>query len=432
MRLMNFLEHTDKQVKDLISAELRRQRECLVMIPSENFVSPAVLEATGCVATNKYSEGYPGKRYYTGNEVIDRLEETCQQRACTLFGVAHANVQALSGSPANLAIYFALLEPGDTIMGMELAQGGHLTHGYSRNFSGRFYHNVNYGVNRATELLDYDSIRDIARREKPKIIVCGATAYPRLIDFKKFRLIADEVGAYLLADISHIAGLVIAEVHPSPVPYADIIMTTTHKTLRGPRGAIIMIPRLEDRHRLRCRPDSKKDLAQLIDTAIIPGLQGGPHDHQTAAIAVALKEASRPEFKIYGQQIVKNAKALAASLTEAGLRLVSGGTDNHLILLDVQNTGLNGHEAALELAQVGISTNKNMIPFDLGTPLKPSGVRLGTPALTTRGFNEEDMRLVGATIADVLHHPTSDDVKKRARETVRELTSIHPLYPELN
>ncbi len=358
------LETTDPEIKSWLDKELKRQQHGLEMIPSENFTSLAVMEALSSILTNKYSEGYPGKRYYGGNQFIDEIENLARERACKLFGVAHANVQPYSGSTANQAVYFALLQPGDTVLGMELAQGGHLTHGYKLNFSGKYYRAVNYGVDRKTHLLNYDTIREIAKKEKPKLIVCGTTAYPRIIDFAQFRKIAEEVGAYLLADISHIAALVIGGQHPSPIPYADVIMTTTHKTLRGPRGAMILLPKIEDRLHNLYHPDSKRNLAEMIDSAIIPGLQGGPHNHQTAAIAVALKEASEPMFKKYAAQIVANAKTLAKILISEGLTLITGGTDNHLILIDVTNLGLTGQQAETILDQVGITVNKNMVPYD--------------------------------------------------------------------
>ncbi|MFH1866871.1 MAG: serine hydroxymethyltransferase [Patescibacteria group bacterium] len=429
--MLDHLKKLDPQTANWINKELARQREGLEMIPSENFTSLAVMEALGSVLTNKYSEGYPGKRYYGGNQYIDEVEILARERAKKLFGVEHANVQPYSGSPANQAVCFALLNPGDTILGMELAQGGHLTHGYKLNFSGKYYRAVNYGVDSKTHLLDYDAIRKIALKEKPKLIVCGATAYPRLINFAEFRKIANEVNAYLLADISHIAGLVIAEVHVSPVPYADIITTTTHKTLRGPRGALILVPKLTDRLHDQHHPTSKKNLAELIDSAIIPGLQGGPHNHQTAAIAVALKEAVTPEFKKYGQQIVANARTLAQTLTNGGLTLISGGTDNHLILIDLTPLNLSGKQGEALLDSVGITVNKNMIPYDPRKPLDPSGIRLGTPALTSRGFIEEDMKKVGELIISTLKHSQDQTILQQVKNSVRQLTDSHPLYPDL-
>lgn len=426
-----FLSQTDPDVANLIQHELKRQREGLEMIPSENFTSFAVMEALGSPLTNKYSEGYPGKRYYGGNVVIDEIESLARERAKALFGVEHANVQPYSGSPANQAAMFALLNPGDTVLGMGLAQGGHLTHGYKLNFSGRYYRAVSYGVDPATHRLDYDAIRAIAIKEKPKLIVCGATAYPRLIDFTAFKKIADEVNAYLLADISHIAGLVVASAHPSAVPVADIVTTTTHKTLRGPRGAMILVPHVADRLHDLHHPNSKRNLAELVDAAIIPGLQGGPHNHQTAAIAVALKEASADEFKTYGKQVVKNAQAMAATLISRNLKLITDGTDNHLILINLTPQNISGKQAESLLDSVGITVNKNLIPFDPRPPLDPSGIRLGTPALTSRGFSEADCALVGELIADTLFHPTDETILKRVHEQIANLITAHPLYPEL-
>lgn len=425
------LSQTDAEINHLISQELERQQQGLEMIPSENFTSLAVMEALGSVLTNKYSEGYPGKRYYGGNQFIDDIENLARERAKELFAVEHANVQPYSGSPANQAVMFALLKPGDTILGMELAQGGHLTHGYKLSFSGRYYRAVNYGVDESTHLLNYENIRQVANREKPKLIICGATAYPRLIDFAAFRQIADEVQAYLLADISHIAGLVVAGAHPSPVPYADIVTTTTHKTLRGPRGAMILVPKVADRWHDIHHANSKKNLAELIDSAIIPGLQGGPHNHQTAAIAVALKQASTPDFVDYGKAIVENAKALAQSLIQAGLNLSTGGTDNHLVLIDLTSQGISGKQAENLLDSVGITVNKNLVPYDPRPPLDPSGIRLGTPALTSRGFTAQDMEKVGQIIASVVLNSTNKKILEEARQKVAELTAKHPLYPEL-
>jgi glycine hydroxymethyltransferase len=379
------LKKTDPQIYELIKDEERRQKDVLEMIPSENYTSKAVMEALGTVLTNKYSEGYPNKRYYQGNEVADKVELLAQERVKKLFGVPYANVQAYSGSPANAAIYFALLEPKDKIMGLSLAFGGHLTHGAALTSSSRFYTSVPYTLGQDGRL-DYDAIEKQALAENPKIIVCGFTAYPRVIDFKRFAQIADKVGAYLMADISHITGLVVAGEHPSPVPYAHVVMTTTHKSLRGPRGAIIMVTQKG----LKKNPD----MGKKIDSAIIPGLQGGPHDNQTAAIAVALLEASKPSFKKYGAQIVKNSKALAEELARMGYDLVSGGSDNHLILIDLRNKKVNGATAALALEVAGVVLNKNGVPFDTNPPFYPSGIRLGTPALTTRGMREKEMKKV--------------------------------------
>jgi len=387
--IMN-LKQTDPQIYQLIKDEQKRQREVLEMIPSENYASSAVLMALGNELNNKYSEGYPKKRYYQGNAVADSVEILAQERAKKLFQVPYVNVQALSGSPANLAVYVALLEPlKGKIMGLSLSHGGHLTHGQTQSATGKFFKSTLYTLSK-DGVLDYDAIEKQALREKPDILVCGFTAYPRVVDFKRFGQIADKVGCYLLADISHIAGLVAAGVHESPVPYVHIVTTTTHKTLRGPRGALIMTTEKG----LKKDPD----LAKKIDTAIIPGIQGGPHDNQTAAIAVALKEADTKEFKKYANQIVKNAKALAVALNSYGFDLVSGGTDNHLLLIDLRNKKVNGAVAAFALEQANIILNKNGVPFDTNPPFYPSGIRLGTPAITTRGMDEHDMVKIAAWI----------------------------------
>ncbi|OGH30440.1 MAG: serine hydroxymethyltransferase [Candidatus Levybacteria bacterium RIFCSPHIGHO2_12_FULL_37_9] len=403
---MKNLKKTDPQIYELIQAEEKRQEDVLEMIPSENYTSRAVMEALGSVLTNKYSEGYPKKRYYQGNKIVDEVESLAQDRAKKLFSVPYVNVQALSGSPANAAVYFALLDYKDKIMGLSLAFGGHLTHGAAHTFSSRFFTPVQYMLGK-NGLLDYDEIEKLALKEKPKIIVCGFTAYTRIIDFKRFSEIAEKVGSYLLADVSHITGLIIAGVHPSPVPYADIVMTTTHKTLRGPRGAMIMVTEKG----LKKNPD----LGKKIDSAIIPGLQGGPHDNQTAAIAVALKEAALPSFKTYGRQIVKNAKALAKELLKYDFNLVSGGTDNHLILIDLKNKGVNGKLAAFALEVAGVVTNMNGVPFDTMSPLYPSGIRLGTPAITTRGMKEKEM----VKVADFINRAV-EEVKNIVLPSVRE------------
>lgn len=430
--MVNSLSTQDTEIFHALQAELARQRDGLEMIPSENFTSLAVMQALGTILTNKYSEGYPGARYYGGNKYIDQIENLARERAKLLFGVEHANVQPYSGSPANQAVFFALLNPGDTVLGLELAQGGHLTHGYKLNFSGKYYRAVSYGVDHLSHLLDYEKIREIAIREKPKLIVCGATAYPRQIDFAAFRKIADEVNAYLLADISHISGLIIGGVHPSPVPYADVIMTTTHKTLRGPRGAMILLPQVTDRMHDLYHPKSKRNLAELIDAAIIPGLQGGPHNHQTAAIAVALKEATKPEFIQYAKNIVVNAQALAQELILGGFKLITGGTDNHLILMDVSPQNLSGKEAEALLDSVNITVNKNLIPFDPRSPLDPSGIRFGTPALTSRGFTTDDMKIIGKLVVNTLTHPKDEQTLQEVRRIVNDLTKSHPLYSTLD
>ncbi len=383
------LKAVDPQIYVLIKEEEKRQREVLEMIPSENYTSRAVMEALGSVLTNKYSEGYPKRRYYQGNKIADEVETLAQERAKKLFGVPYVNVQALSGSPANAAVYFALLDYKDKIMGLSLSFGGHLTHGAPLTFSSRFFTSVQYQLGK-DGYLDYDAIEKQALAEKPKLIICGFTAYSRIIDFKRFGEIADKVGCYLMADIAHIAGLVVAGVHPSPVPYVHIVTTTTHKTLRGPRGAIIMVTEKGLK--------KNQDLPKKIDSAIIPGLQGGPHDNQTAAIAVCLKEAAGTSFKRYGAQIVKNTKALADGLIKYGFNLVSGGTDNHLILIDLRNKKVNGAVAAFALEVAGIVLNKNGVPFDTMPPFYPSGIRLGTPAITTRGMKEKEMKKVAEFI----------------------------------
>jgi glycine hydroxymethyltransferase len=366
----------DREVTDLIAAEERRQRETLCLIPSENHVSPAVLAASGSCLMNKYSEGYPGRRYYQGNLVVDGIEELAARRACALFGVEHANVQPLSGAPANLAVYAAFLEPGDTVLGMALDAGGHLTHGWGVSVTGQWFRAVRYGVRRDTGTIDLDEVRELALRERPKLIWCGGTAIPRTIDFAGFARIADEVGAVLAADVAHIAGLIAGGAHPSPVGHAGVIATTTHKTLRGPRGAMLL---------------SGAEHAQALDRAVFPGLQGGPHDHTTAAIAVCLHEAAQPGFRDYSRAIVDNAVALGEALLERGFDLVSGGTDNHLLLVDLPNRGIGGRPAAQALERAGLVLNYNTVPFDPRTPFDPSGIRLGTPAVTTRGLGVEHM-----------------------------------------
>jgi glycine hydroxymethyltransferase len=405
---------TDPQIADLIQAEASRQFEKLRMIASENYVSLAVLEASGSVLTNKYSEGYPGRRYYEGQQFIDPIEMIAVQRAKDLFGVDHANVQPYSGSPANLAVYLAFCSPGDTIMGMSLPMGGHLTHGWSVSVTGKWFRPVRYGVRADTGRVDLDEVRDLARKERPKIIFCGGTAIPRTIDFPAFAEIAAETGAVLVADIAHIAGLVAGGAHPSPVGYADVITTTTHKTLRGPRGAMVM---------------STADHASAIDKAVFPGLQGGPHDHTTAAIAVALKEAAAPDFRTYAHQIVANSQALAAALTERGYTLVSGGTDNHLILIDLTPQEIGGKPAARALDRAGIEVNYNTVPFDTRKPFDPSGLRVGASAITTRGLTEQHMPQVAAWMDEAIRAATKDDdaVIGRIAGQVRDLLAGFPM-----
>ena len=392
------LRQSDSDVMRIIENEIHRQRNHIELIASENFVSKAVMEAMGSVLTNKYAEGYPGNRYYGGCEVIDRVEDLAIERLKKLFNAEHANVQPHSGSNANLAVYFAVLKPGDKVLGMNLSQGGHLTHGSPVNISGSYYNFIDYGVNPETEIIDYDNVREIALKEKPKLIIAGASAYPRKIDFKKFKDIADEVGAYLMVDMAHIAGLIAAGLHESPIPYADFITTTTHKTLRGPRGGAILC---------------KKEHDKIIDRAIFPGTQGGPLIHVIAAKAVAFGEALTDEFKEYQKQIVLNAQVLARELKNHGFRLVSGGTDNHLILIDLRNKGLTGRKAEKLLEEVGVATNKNTIPYDPEGPFITSGLRIGTPAMTTRGMKEDEMLEIARIISLALDEDNNrDDIKK--------------------
>ena len=416
-RFMNTLTVVDSKIAKLVEREKNRQEDTLMMIPSENYASPAVLKVLGSVVQNKYAEGYPGKRYYQGNQNIDKIETLAIERAKKLFAVPYVNVQPYSGSPANSAVYFALLEQGDKIMGLALDSGGHLTHGYPKiTFSGRYFQSVQYAVGK-DGFLDYGKIMALAEKEKPKIIVAGTTAYPRILDFKKFGQIADEVDAYLLADISHIVGLIIAGVHPSPIPYADIVMTTTHKTLRGPRGAMIMVT-----HKGLAK-DSQ--MGKKIDRAVFPGLQGGPHENTVAAIAVALQQAQSKSFKEYGRQVVKNAQVLAKELLKMDFSLVSGGTDNHLILIDLRNKKINGKTAAVNLERAGIVVNANAIPRDPNPPYRPSGIRLGTPALTTRGMGEKEMVQITHWISMVIENPKEIKV---VRNMVGKITKQFPVY----
>ena len=411
MNLEN-LRKVDSQVAEQIDLELKRQQENIELIASENFTSLAVMEACGSVLTNKYAEGKPHKRYYNGCEHIDVIEEIAQKRACELFGMEHANVQPHSGAQANMAVFMAVLKPGDKVLSMDLSNGGHLSHGSPVNFSGLYYDVAGYGINENGEI-DYDNVREMAIKHKPKLIICGASNYSKIIDFKKFREIADEVGALLLADIAHIAGLVAAGIHPSPAPYCDFVTTTTHKSLRGPRGGIIM-----------CREKYAKD----IDKAVFPGLQGGPLEHIIAGKAVALLEAMQPEFKEYAKQIVKNAKALAQGLLDEGLDIVGGMTENHLMTLDLRKTGKTGKDMANVLERVGITANKNTVPNDPQSPFVTSGIRLGTPAVTTRGFKEEDMRKVAKIIATAIFSSDNENVLADLRKESLELCKKHPLY----
>lgn len=413
---MSFLAKQDPNVKAVIDQELMRQRDKLEMIASENIVSQAVMEAQGSVLTNKYAEGYPGKRYYGGCEHVDVVETLAIERAKRLFGAEHVNVQPHSGSQANFAVYFAMLKPGDTIVGMNLSHGGHLTHGSPVNVSGTYFNVVPYGVNAETQQIDYDEFRKIVLEAKPKLIIAGGSAYSRQIDFKKMADVAHEVGAIFMVDMAHFAGLVAAGLHPNPVEYADIVTTTTHKTLRGPRGGMILC---------------KEEYAKAIDKAVFPGIQGGPLMHVIAAKAVALGEALQPEFKEYAEQVIKNAKVLAAELIAKGLTIVSGGTDTHVMLVDVRNTGLTGKEAEHLLDEIGITANKNTIPFDPASPFVTSGVRLGTPALTTRGLKEDDMKEIADIIATVLQNPEDTAKHQDAAKRVAALCEKYPLYPNL-
>ena len=410
------LQASDPAIYAAIQEELGRQRNKIELIASENFVTPAVMEAMGTVLTNKYAEGYPGHRYYGGCEYVDKVETLAIERAKELFGAEHANVQAHSGANANTAVYFAFLKPGDTIMGMNLSHGGHLTHGSPVNISGTYFNIVTYGVNPETETIDYAELERLAEEHKPKIIVGGASAYPRIIDFERMAEIAHKVGALLMIDMAHVAGLVAAGLHPSPVPYADIVTTTTHKTLRGPRGGLILC---------------KEKYAKAIDKAIFPGTQGGPLMHVIAAKAVALHEALQPEFKVYQKAILDNCKALAEGLLSEGFRLVSNGTDNHLLLVDVRGQGLTGKEAEHLLDEAGVTCNKNTIPFDPASPFVTSGIRLGTAAVTSRGFKQEDLKEVAAIIGLVLNNPADLDKQKEAVARVAALCTKYPMYPEL-
>jgi glycine hydroxymethyltransferase len=409
---MSFLMDQDPEVAQAIQQENERQRDSIVLIASENYASRAVLEAQCNVMNNKYAEGYPGRRYYGGCEYVDVVERLAIDRAKELFGAEHANVQAHSGAQANMAVYFALLEPGDTVMGMQLDQGGHLTHGASVNFSGNLYKFVPYGVLKDTETIDYDQVEALARENKPKLIVAGCSAYARVIDFPRFRAIADSVGATLMVDMAHIAGLIAGGAHPSPFPHAQVVTSTTQKTLRGPRGGLIMCT---------------EDLARKIDYAVFPYMQGGPFMHVIAAKAVCFREALGPDFARYASQIVTNGQTLARELSEAGLRLVSGGTDNHLVLVDLSPLGISGRDAESALEQVGISANKNAIPFDPKPPRVTSGLRLGTPAITSRGFQEDDVKQVARLIVQVLTNTDNKEARARVKEEVKELTSRFPV-----
>jgi len=410
------LKKQDPQIAKLIELELERQKTSLEMIPSENHSSPAVREALGSILTDKYAEGYPGKRYYAGLKYYDVLENLCIERAKKLFKVPHANVQPYSGSPANAAVYMSVCQPGDTIMGMSLPMGGHLTHGWKVNFSAKVFKSVQYGVDEKTHLIDYDEVEKLAKENSPKLIFVGATAYPRIFDWERLGKIADSVGAYLVADIAHIAGLVAGGAHPSPVPYVHMVSTTTHKTLRGPRGGMILVTQKG--------LNKDPDLAKKVDKAIFPCMQGGPHMNAIAGIAVCLKEASTPAFKKYANQVVKNAKALAEELKRYDFTLISGGTDNHLVLVDLRNKNIAGPEAQDLLEEAGITINKNSIPYDPAPPFKPSGIRMGTPAITTRGMKEKDMKKIAGWINEVISDKKS---VKKVREEIKKFCKQFPL-----
>lgn len=418
MTHLDFLSETDPIVAEMMQHELQRQRDHLELIASENFTSPAVMAAQGSVLTNKYAEGLPTKRYYGGCEFVDQIEQLAIDRAKTLFGAAHANVQPHSGAQANFAVFLALLEPGDTIMGMDLSHGGHLTHGSPVNVSGKWFKACHYGVSQETQQLDYDQIRELALKHRPKLLICGYSAYPRIIHFDKLRAIADEIGAYLLADIAHIAGLVATGHHPSPMDHCHVVTTTTHKTLRGPRGGLIMTNDVE--------------LGKKLDKSVFPGNQGGPLEHVIAGKAVAFGEALKPEFKIYSGQVVENAKAMAAQLQNRGLKIVSGGTDNHLMLVDLQSIGMTGKRADQLVSGINVTANKNTVPFDPESPFVTSGLRLGSPAMTTRGMGTTEFTEIANIISDRLLSPEDESVAQDCRQRVAKLCDRFPLYPHLN
>jgi glycine hydroxymethyltransferase len=439
IKMMNIdeLKRLDPKVAEAIKMELDRQKNSVELIASENFVSLPVMQAMGNWLTNKYSEGYPHKRYYGGNNCVDITEDLAIERAKAIFEAEHANVQPHAGSQANMEVYFALLELKDKILGMDLAHGGHLTHGSPVNFSGKFYNFVSYGVEKETGRLNMDYVRKAALKEKPKLILAGYSAYPRNLDFKEFRAIADEIDAYLMADVAHFAGIIAARKHMMPFPYCDVVTTTTHKTLRGPRGAIIL-SREEDRlhskyhSELKLKDGSPKKLSAMIDSAVFPGMQGGPLDHVIAAKAVAFGEALKPEFKSYIDQVLKNAKALAERLMDHGFKLVSDGTDNHLMLVDLTNKGVTGKQAEHALDIAGITCNKNMVPFDTRSPFDPSGIRLGSPAVTTRGFKEDDMKVVADCINKIISKVDDESVANKVKQEILMLCKKHPLYTEID
>lgn len=433
---MNFeyLRKQDPAVMSSVSAEFDRERGTLELIASENFVSPAVLEAAGSIMTNKYAEGYPGKRYYGGCAAVDMAENLARDRVRQLFGAEYANVQPHSGSQANMAVYFTLLETGDTVLGMDLAHGGHLTHGSPVNFSGKLFRIVSYGVDRKTGRIDFDRMAAIAKEAKPKMIIAGGSAYPRFLDFQRFREIADSVGAFLVADVAHPAGLIAAGLHPDPLPCCHVVTSTTHKTLRGPRGGLILMGKdFENPFGIVAAKSGRtKMMSELLDSNVMPGIQGGPLMHIIAAKAVAFGEALQPEFKKYAQQIINNARTLADELVRMDYQLISGGTDNHLMLIDLTNKGITGKQAENMLEEAGITTNKNMVPFDTKSPFITSGIRIGTAAITTRGMQETEMRLIAKLIDKVISNHESEAVKHAVREEVRELCRQFPLYQEIN
>jgi glycine hydroxymethyltransferase len=431
--MFEILKKQDPELFQTITQEIRRQNKTLEMIASENFVSPAVLETAGNVMTNKYAEGYPGHRYYGGCEHVDEAENLARERAKQLFGADYANVQPHSGSQANMAVYFTYCQPGDTVLGMDLSHGGHLTHGSPVNFSGKLYNIVSYGVKADTGRIDYDDVIRKAREHKPKLIIVGASAYPRFYDFARFREIADEVGAYLMADVAHPAGLIAAGVHPDPIPWCDVVTTTTHKTLRGPRGGMILMGK--DRENpfglTAAKSGRTKMMSEIMDSTVMPGIQGGPLMHIIAAKAVAFGEALKPEFKNYCQQIIQNTKTLADALISMNFNLVSGGSDNHLVLIDLRNKDISGKKAENALEAAGITVNKNMVPFDTRSPFVTSGIRVGTPALTTRGFKESEMREIAGFINRVISDPDNEKNLRTVRKEIEVLSDQYPLYPEL-
>lgn len=413
MSWFEYVKKSDEQIYNVIKKELNRQEYGLELIASENYVTPAVMEAMGSVLTNKYAEGYPGKRYYGGCVNVDEAENLAIERVKSLFGAEYANVQPHSGSQANMAVYMSVMQPGDVMLGLDLSHGGHLTHGSPVNFSGSLYKVFHYGVTKDTNLIDYNQVRELARQHKPKVIVAGASAYPRIIDFKKFREIADEVGAKVVVDMAHIAGLVATGLHPSPVPYSEFVTSTTHKTLRGPRGGLIL---------------AKEEYGKAVNSKIFPGIQGGPLMHIIAAKAIAFKEAQSPEFKKYQEQVIKNAKILAETLKENGIKLVSGGTDNHLVLIDLSGTEITGKDAEIALGMAEITVNKNTVPFETRSPFITSGIRIGTPAVTTRGMKEKEMVIIGTLISKVIHNIGDNNVINEVKSKVKELCDASPLY----